>query len=79
MKILIKFMGNLGHDLPGIDDSGEQALDLPEGALVEDIFKYFNITVDNGCAVIINYKISKHTDALTDGMIVTLLQGAYGG
>ena len=79
MKVVIKFMGDLGHDLPGIDDSGKVVLDLPEGARVTDILKYFNIPVDKGCVVIINNKISKHTDILTDDMVVTLLQEVYGG
>ena len=72
-------MGGIGHDLPGIVVSEKKTLDLPGAALVEDIFKYFDITVDSGYTVIINNKISKHTDALTDGMVVTLLQVAYGG
>jgi len=79
MKVVIKFMGNLGHDLPGIDDSGKEILDLPEGARVTDIFKCFNIPIDKGYVVIINNKISKHTDILTDDMVVTLFQAAYGG
>jgi len=79
MKITIKFMGTLGQDLSGIDQSGQIALNLPHGSQVIDIFKYYKIPIGQEYTSVINNKVARPSDMLLDGMTVTLLQTVYGG
>ena len=79
MEVIIKFLGLLGEDLPGLDLSEKMILRLPKDAKVNDIFNHFKIPVGKEYVVIINNKIANPLDALNDGVAVTIFQASYGG
>ena len=79
MKIIIKFVGISGNDFIKQDYSKKMEIELSDNATVKDVFEYFNIPLEKGYVVIIDNKIAKKIDLLTNGMVVTLTQTVYGG
>mgnify|MGYP001549889467 FL=1 len=72
-------MGTIARDLLGDHDPANQVIDLPDGATLKDLFTYLRIPECREYAAIVEKKVGKPEDPLSDGMAVTFFQTVYGG
>lgn len=79
MKIDVKFMGTFGLKQPGHRQLTTSVLKLPGGSCVKDLFDHYKIPMDREYAAIIHGRVAKPDDTLSEGMVVSLFQAAYGG
>ena len=72
-------MGTISRELFGNQAPSEKEIELPDGARVRDLFTYFDIPVNQEYTAIINKKVSKPEDSITNETVVSIFQAAYGG
>ena len=79
MKVWVKLHGTLGQHLPGYRLSQGIEVEIPDGALVQDLLDLLEITESQGAVVVVENQILKADDRILPGVPVIILQAVGGG
>lgn len=79
MKIIVKLYGTLRDNYPDYQDASGIEVELPNGAIVKDLFANLNISGSQGAVVTMNSRILKDDDKIPGNANVQILQTVHSG
>ena len=79
MKVTVKLFGTLSSGIPGYDHAHGLEVDLPEGAIVNDLMVLLEISERQKAVVAIDGRIRKGSYKILSGACAQIFQPMHGG
>ncbi len=79
MKVQVRLFGTLPQRFPDYDSTEGLEVEIPEGAKVQDLLDYLEISASEGGIVTIDNLVVKHDRELINGDSIRILHRAFGG
>ena len=79
MKVKVKLYGILSRRVPGYRHSDGMEVELPDGATVDDLLVFLEISESQKAVVAIDGRLRKANDKISHGAHAQVFQPVHGG
>jgi len=79
MKILVRFMGQLGEKMPRYDPTRGLSLEISDGANVKDLLHHLKMSKSQSWMVVLNGRVLKPDTPLVNDNCLYVVPAVFGG
>jgi sulfur carrier protein ThiS len=79
MKVVVRFMGRMGEGLPGYDPQKGLSVEIPDGAMVEDLVDHLRMPKSQTWMVVLDGRILKSDVVLMHNACLYVVPAVFGG
>lgn len=79
MKVRVKLFGTFGQRFPGYQHSQGMEVEVPDGATVQDLLAFLDLSAAEGAVVAVEGRILGADDSIRGGVPVHVLPVMHGG